>query len=507
MLLTQADILLRTVFGHSVFRGHQSEIIHHVIQGGDCLVLMPTGGGKSLCYQIPAILREGVGIVISPLIALMHNQVESLKRRGVRAAYLSSILAQSEIDEIEQAIRANNYDLLYITPERLVTPRFLALLQKINISLFAVDEVHCISQWGHDFRPEYVQLSILQKKFPHIPRVALTASADMRTRAEIIDKLDLHKAHVFTSSFDRPNINYRIVNKVNERLQLLDFIKSEHPHDAGIVYCLTRKKVEDVAFWLSSKGISALPYHAGLNVQVRNRHQQKFLSDEGKVIVATIAFGLGIDKSNIRFVAHLDLPKSIEGYYQETGRAGRDGLPANAWMAYRFGDIVRLRRLIESSGNEVVKQVAIEKLDALLTFCEAVTCRRSMLLSYFGECVSEKACGNCDVCLNPPRVWDGTVAAQKALSCIYRAGQDADLNHWIDVLCGKHTDRVKQWGHDKISTFGIGKELNEKAWRKLFQQLAALGYLTTNYGNFRSLRLTQASRAILRGEQTLYLRA
>lgn len=503
----QADILLRTVFGHGDFRGQQSEIINHVIQGGDCLVLMPTGGGKSLCYQIPAILREGVGIVISPLIALMQNQVEHLKQRGVRVAYLSSLLAQSEIEAVEQDLQANCYDLLYVAPERLLTPRFLGLLQKIKLSLFAVDEAHCISQWGHDFRPEYVQLSILQKKFPHVPRVALTASADMKTRKEIIEKLDLHKARVFISSFDRPNIRYRVVNKANERLQLLNFIKSEHPRDAGIVYCLTRRKVEDIAFWLLSKGVAALPYHAGLSAQVRKNHQQQFLNDKGRVIVATIAFGLGIDKPDIRFVAHLDLPKSIEGYYQETGRAGRDGLPASAWMTYGFGDVVRLRHLIENTGAQaMVKELAMEKLDALLTFCEAVTCRRIRLLNYFGEFVPQVACGNCDLCLDPPQVWDGTVAAQKALSCVYRAGQNSDLDHWIDVLCGKHTEQVKRWGHDKISTFGIGKELNEKDWRKLFRQLMALGYLTSNRNDIYSQRLTPASRAILRGEQTLYLR-
>lgn len=504
----QADTLLRKVFGYSDFRGHQSETINHVIQGGNCLVLMPTGGGKSLCYQIPAILREGVGIVISPLIALMQNQVEYLKQRGVRVAYLSSLLSQSEIEAVEQNLQANCYDLLYVAPERLLTPRFLALLQKIKLSLFAVDEVHCISQWGHDFRPEYVQLSVLQKKFPHVPRVALTASADMKTRIEIIEKLDLHKGRIFISSFDRPNIYYRVVNKVNERLQLLNFIKSEHPRDAGIVYCLTRRKVEEVAFWLSSKGVTALPYHAGLSAQVRRDHQHKFLNDKGKIIVATIAFGLGIDKPDIRFVAHLGLPKSIEGYYQETGRAGRDGLPANAWMTYGFGDVVRLRHLIENSDAQVMaKQVAMEKLDALLTFCEAITCRRVRLLNYFGERVSDVVCGNCDLCLDPPQVWDGTVAAQKALSCVYRAGQYSDLDHWIDVLCGKHTEQVRQWGHDKISTFGIGKELNEKDWRKLFQQLIALGYLTSSRSDVRAQRLTPASRAILRGEQTLYLRA
>lgn len=507
MQSTQANTILRTVFGYSNFRGDQSEIINHVIQGGNCLVLMPTGGGKSLCYQIPAILREGVGIIISPLIALMQNQVEHLKQRGVRVAYLSSLLSQSEIEAVEQALQANHYDLLYVTPERLLTPRFLGLLKKIKLSLFAVDEVHCISQWGHDFRPEYAQLSMLQKRFPQVPRVALTASADMKTRAEIIERLDLHKARIFIASFDRPNIRYRVVSKVSERLQLLNFIKAEHPRDAGIVYCSTRRKVEEVAFWLSSKGVSALPYHAGLDPQVRRSHQHKFLSDEGKIIVATIAFGLGIDKPNIRFVAHLDLPKSIEGYYQETGRAGRDGLPANAWMTYRLSDVVRLRHLIESTGTQaVLKQVAMEKLDALLTFCEAVTCRRIRLLNYLGESVPEVACGNCDLCLDPPQVWDGTVAAQKALSCVYRSGQNSDLDHWIDVLCGKFTAKVKQWGHDKISTFGIGKELNEKDWRKLFQQLMALGYLTSNRNDAYSQRLTPASRAILRGEQTLYLR-
>ena len=505
--MSKALNILKEVFGYPAFRGQQAEVIAHVAAGGDCLVLMPTGGGKSLCYQIPALLREGVAIVVSPLIALMHNQVAALHELGVRAAVLNSSLSAQESLAVEQKLLASEYDLLYVAPERLLTPRFLNLITRIRIALFAIDEAHCVSQWGHDFRPEYSQLSVLHERFPRVPRIALTATADMDTRQEIIERLGLEVARVFVSSFDRPNIRYQIIDKTNSRAQLLDFIQAEHRNDAGIVYCLSRKKVEETTVWLADKGIRAVAYHAGMSMQERSLNQEKFLREEGIVMVATIAFGMGIDKPDVRFVAHLDLPKSIEGYYQETGRAGRDGRAANAWMVYGLGDVIQLRRMIEESEAQIrFKQVATRKLEAMLSLCEITTCRRSRLLSYFGETVDVAACGNCDVCLNPPQVWDATEEVQKALSCVYRTGQSFGVGHLVDVLRGNLTQRVKEWHHDKVSTFGIGKNLHERTWRAVFRQMVALGLLTTDSEGHGGLNLTTASRTVLKGQQKIYLR-
>ncbi|MGH8763067.1 MAG: DNA helicase RecQ, partial [Nitrosospira sp.] len=505
--MSHALTFLKDVFGYPAFRGRQAEVIAHVAGGGDCLVLMPTGGGKSLCYQIPALLRDGVAVVISPLIALMQNQVAALHEAGVRAAFLNSSLSPMEAAAVERGMLTGTYDLVYVAPERLLTTRFLDLLARTPLSLFAIDEAHCVSQWGHDFRPEYIQLSILHERFANVPRIALTATADSVTRKEIVERLGLDSARIFVSSFDRPNIRYQIVDKVNAKAQLLAFIRAEHNGDAGIVYCLSRKKVQETAAWLVEKGIRALAYHAGMDASERSRNQEKFLCEDGVVMVATIAFGMGIDKPDVRFVAHLDLPKSVEGYYQETGRAGRDGQAANAWMAYGLGEVVQQRRMIEGSEAQAqFKRIASTKLEALLALCEATTCRRARLLEYFGEAVSNAACGNCDVCLNPPQVWNGTVAAQKALSCAFRTGQRFGAGHLIDVLRGNDTERVRQWGHDKVSTFGIGKELEEKAWRAVFRQLAALGLLTADGEGYGSLRLTAASRAVLNGSQTVFLR-
>ena len=505
--IPRALAILKDIFGYSAFRGQQAEVIAHVAGGGDCLVLMPTGGGKSLCYQIPALLRDGVAVVVSPLIALMQNQVAALHEAGVRAAFLNSSLPQAKAGVVERGMLAGAYDLVYVAPERLLTPRFLGLLARTPLSLFAIDEAHCVSQWGHDFRPEYLQLSILHERFPEVPRIALTATADSVTRKEIVERLALDGARVFVSSFDRPNIRYQIVDKVNGKEQLIAFIRAEHDGDAGIVYCLSRRKVEETAAWLAEKGIRALAYHAGMSTPERSRNQEKFLREDGIVMVATIAFGMGIDKPDVRFVAHLDLPKSVEGYYQETGRAGRDGLAANAWMAYGLGDVVQQRRMIEESEAEVqFKRIASAKLEALLALCEATTCRRVRLLDYFGETAARTACGNCDVCLNPPQVWDGTMSARKALSCAFRTGQRFGAGHLIDVLRGNDTARVRQWGHDKVSTFGIGKELDEKAWRAVFRQLVALGMLTADGEGHGSLRLTAASRDVLNGSQTVCLR-
>jgi ATP-dependent DNA helicase RecQ len=503
----RALAILKDIFGYPAFRGRQAEVITHVAGGGDCLVLMPTGGGKSLCYQIPALLRDGVAVVVSPLIALMQDQVAALHEAGVRAAFLNSSMTQAEATAVERGMLTGTHDLIYVAPERLLTPRFLDLLARTPLSLFAIDEAHCVSQWGHDFRPEYIQLSILHERFPNVPRIALTATADSVTRREIVERLGLRGARIFISSFDRPNIRYQIVDKVNGRAQLLDFIRAEHDGDAGIVYCLSRRKVEETAAWLVEKGIRALAYHAGMSGPDRSRNQEQFLREDGIVMVATIAFGMGIDKPDVRFVAHLDLPKSVEGYYQETGRAGRDGEAATAWMAYGLGDVVQQRRMIESSEAETqFKRVASAKLEALLALCESTTCRRVRLLDYFGEASTSPACGNCDVCLNPPQVWDGTAAAQKALSCVFRTGQRFGAGHLIDVLRGNDTGRVRQWGHGKVSTFGIGKELDEKAWRAVFRQLAALGLLAADVEGHGSLRLTAASRGVLNGSQTVPLR-
>jgi ATP-dependent DNA helicase RecQ len=504
-----ARTVLKDVFGYPAFRGLQAEIIGHVAEGGDCLVLMPTGGGKSLCYQIPALLRTGTGIVVSPLIALMQDQVAALLEAGVRAAFLNSTLASAEASAVERALVAGEYDLLYVAPERLMTGRFMQLLEKLRgagrLALFAIDEAHCVSQWGHDFRPEYIQLSMLHERFPDVPRIALTATADQQTREEIITRLGLDGARVFVSSFDRPNIRYRIVEKANAKTQLLAFLKAEHGNDAGIIYCLSRKKVEETAAWLVDEGYNALAYHAGMETATRTRHQARFLREDGIIMVATIAFGMGIDKPDVRFVAHLDLPKSIEGYYQETGRAGRDGSPADAWMTYGLADVVNHRRMIDSSeADDQFKRVAGAKLDALLGLCEATTCRRVRLLAYFGE--SSAPCGNCDTCLEPPQVWDGTVAAQKALSCAFRCGQRFGAGHLIDVLLGNDTDRMTQWGHRELSTFGIGKELDKKQWQAVFRQLVAQGLLAVDHAGYGALKLTEASRAVLTGGQAVHMR-
>jgi ATP-dependent DNA helicase RecQ len=500
--------VLNSVFGLPGFRGEQEQIVRHVTSGGNCLVLMPTGGGKSMCYQLPSLLREGCGIVVSPLIALMRDQVAGLLEAGVKAAVLNSTLSWDEANEVEQRLLAGDLDLLYVAPERLLTPRCLAMLGRAKIALFAIDEAHCVSQWGHDFRPEYIGLSVIAERFPNVPRIALTATADDLTRQEIVHRLGLADAPSFVASFDRPNIKYEIVDKTNAQKQLLSFIAERHAGEAGIVYCLSRAKVEDTANALNKAGVLALPYHAGLDANLRARNQDRFINEDGVVIVATVAFGMGIDKPDVRFVCHLDLPKSIEAYYQETGRAGRDGKPSNAWMAYGLSDIVQQRRMIdESTGAEAFKRVSVSKLDALVSLAETVHCRRTRLLGYFGEeVVPGTTCGNCDNCLSPPKVWNGSVASQKMLSCAYRTGQRFGAMHLIDVLIGRLTDKIKQFGHDQLSVFGIGADLNEKQWRAVTRQLVALGYLYADGEAYGALKLTEAARGVLKGETEVMLR-
>jgi ATP-dependent DNA helicase RecQ len=499
---------LRQVFGYPSFRGQQADIIEHLIGGGDALVLMPTGGGKSLCYQIPSMLRPGVGVVVSPLIALMQDQVDALLQAGVRAAFLNSSQDFAAASEIERRLRMDELDLIYVAPERLLTERFLGLMDflhdKGRLALFAIDEAHCVSQWGHDFRPEYIQLSALHQRYPTVPRIALTATADHLTQREIITRLGLDAARVFISSFDRPNIRYTVVERDNPRRQLLDFLAA-YRGAAGIVYCLSRKKVDETAAWLNQQGITALPYHAGLDAATRQLHQQRFLREEGIVMVATIAFGMGIDKPDVRFVAHLDLPKSLEAYYQETGRAGRDGEPAEAWMTYGLNDVVIHRmRIDESVAGEEQKRVERSKLDALLAWCETVACRRSLLLKYFSE--EAGACGNCDTCLEPPELWDGTVAAQKAMSAALRTGQRFGAGHLIDILRGKSTEKVQQFGHADLPTFGTGADLDDAGWRSVFRQLLAAGLLQADAQAYGALRLMDAARPVLKGEAKLSLR-
>jgi ATP-dependent DNA helicase RecQ len=503
-----AKIKLREVFGYSSFRGDQEVIVAHLAGGGDALVLMPTGAGKSLCYQLPALLRTGTGIVVSPLIALMQDQVEALRQLGVRAACLNSSLPAGEAAAVERALAGGDLDLLYVAPERLLTPRFLDLLDRSPLALFAIDEAHCVSQWGHDFRPEYRELSILRERWPEVPRIALTATADPPTRREIIERLGLEDARQFVGSFDRPNIRYRVEAKDDARGQLLAFLDG-HRGEAGIVYCLSRRKVEATAEFLSARGIPALPYHAGLDAAVRAGNQRRFLREDGIVMVATIAFGMGIDKPDVRFVAHLDLPKSPEGYYQETGRAGRDGEAAEAWLAYGLGDSVLLGRMIEESeAGEDRKRLERRKLDALVGYCESTGCRRRILLGWFGEELPDDyACGNCDNCLSPPRSWDGTVAAQKALSCVFRTGQRFGAAHLVDVLRGADTAKVRQFGHGQLSTYGIGADLDARLWRSVFRQLVSLGLLEVDVEGHGALRLTPASAAVLKGERALSLRA
>jgi ATP-dependent DNA helicase RecQ len=501
--------VLRETFGYREFRGQQQEIIDCLLAGRDALVLMPTGGGKSLCYQIPSLLRSGVGVVISPLIALMQDQVAALEEAGVRAAALNSSLSWSEAQRVERQARAGEIDLLYIAPERLLSERGLALLQGMPLALFAIDEAHCVSQWGHDFRPEYIQLAVLAERYPQVPRIALTATADSATRREIIERLRLHEPRLFISSFDRPNIRYRIEEKDSPRRQLLQFLRNEHAAEAGIIYCLTRASVEQLASHLQAQGIQALPYHAGLDARTREQHQERFIDEPAMVMVATIAFGMGIDKPDVRFVAHMDLPRSIEAYYQETGRAGRDGLPADAWMVYGLADVVQHRRLIEDSAADAdFKRIASGKLDALLGLCETADCRRVRLLEYFDE--PSAPCGNCDNCLSPPGQWDGTEAARKLMSCIYRcqaaSGFGFGAQHVIDVLRGQTTAKVTQFGHERLSTFGIGSQLSAPQWRAVLRQLVMLRLVQVDHERFNVLRLTEASRAVLRGEQTLRLR-
>lgn len=504
--MSSAHDILQSVFGFSSFRPPQKQIIDAIIAGDDALVLMPTGGGKSLCYQIPAIVRDGCGVVISPLIALMQDQVSALKLLGVRAAFLNSTLSRTETRAIQQTLVDGELNLLYIAPERFNQPQTLQLLRDSRIALFAIDEAHCVSQWGHDFRADYLQLSLLHELFPDIPRIALTATADERTRHEIKSRLQLIDAHQFIAGFDRPNIRYRITLKHNAKQQFLKFLREEHLTDAGIVYCLSRKKTEDIASWLQAEGFNALPYHAGLAADTRADHQSKFLRNEGVIIVATIAFGMGIDKPDVRFVAHLDLPKTIESYYQETGRAGRDGEPANAWMIYGLQDVIKLRQMMASSdGSEEHKRAEQHRLNAMLGLCEITSCRRQALLSYFGDTL-DQSCGNCDNCLEPAQTWDGTEASRKALSVAYRTRQRFGVNHLIDVLRGAETDKVFQFNHHHLASHGIGKELDNNQWRSVFRQLVARGYLSVDLERFGALRLEESCRALLRGEETIQLR-
>jgi ATP-dependent DNA helicase RecQ len=505
--LAQARHLLNTLFGYHDFRGAQAEIIAHVVGGGNALVLMPTGAGKSLCYQIPALLREGTGIVISPLIALMQDQVDALTQLGIKAAFLNSSLDPAAARAVEQRLRAGDIDLLYVAPERLLTSSFLDLLDECTVSLFAIDEAHCVSQWGHDFRPEYTRLSLLHTRYPTVPRLALTATADALTRQEILTQLELEEARLFISGFDRPNIRYRVVEKTNGTRQLLDFLR-EGGRDthAGIVYCGSRRKVDETAEMLNKNGFTALAYHAGMDSEARRKHQQRFLREDAIIMVATVAFGMGIDKPDVRFVAHLDLPQSLEAYYQETGRAGRDGEPSEAWMTYGLGDAVFLRQRIDQSElPDAQKHMQQKKLGAMLGFCETARCRRMVLLNYFGE-MHHAACGNCDICLNPPQTWDATIAVQKILSAALRTGQSFGAGYLIDLLLGRKDPRMEEKGHDKLPTFGAGKEHAENVWRSVIRQMIAEGFLHVNAARHGTLEMTEKARPVLKGEQPVFFR-
>lgn len=504
--MSSAQDILQSVFGYTSFRPPQDQIVDALIAGEDAFVIMPTGGGKSLCYQIPALVREGCAVVISPLIALMQDQVSALQVLGVRAQFLNSTLDADRVLAIEQALSRGELDLLYIAPERFNQAKTLSLLREVKISLFAIDEAHCVSQWGHDFRADYLQLSLLHTLFPEIPRIALTATADARTRREIIERLDLAAARQFIAGFDRPNIRYRIALKQNAKQQFLQFLKQEHARDAGIVYCLSRSKTEDIASWLCGEGFRALPYHAGLDSRTRAANQATFLREEAVIIVATIAFGMGIDKPDVRFVAHLDLPKTIESYYQETGRAGRDGNPADAWMIYGLQDVIKLRQMMaQSAGTEEHKRAEQQRLNAMLGLCEITSCRRQALLNYFDDAL-DSPCGNCDTCLQPPATWNGTEAAQMALSVAYRTEQRFGVNHLIDVLRGANTDKIFQFNHHQLASYGIGKDFDNNQWRSVFRQLVARGYLSVDFERFGALRLEEKCRPLLRGEVSIELR-
>jgi ATP-dependent DNA helicase RecQ len=498
--------ILNTVFGYHEFRGPQAAVIDALVAGDDVLVLMPTGGGKSLCYQIPALVREGVGIVVSPLIALMQDQVSALRELGVRAGFLNSSLSPQEMWQTELALQRGELDMLYVAPERLIQPRTLELFHQIKISLFAIDEAHCVSQWGHDFRSDYLKLELLHREFPQVPRIALTATADVRTRDEIIARLQLENAQQFINGFDRPNIQYRIAQKNNPKIQLMRFLREEQAGNSGIVYCLSRNKVEQIAEWLSSENFTALPYHAGLPANVRQKNQERFLREDNIIMVATIAFGMGIDKPDVRFVAHLDLPKSIEAYYQETGRAGRDGEPATTLLLYGLEDVVKLRQMMaQSEGSEEFKRNEQQRLNAMLGLCEITSCRRQSLLRYFGDTLAQP-CGNCDCCITPPQTWDATEAVQMALSCVYRTGQRFGAGHVIDVLRGSNNEKILSFDHHKLTTYGIGKNLSADEWKSIFRQLVARGLLDVNVDGFGGLVLNESCRSYLRGEEKIHLR-
>lgn len=498
--------ILNSTFGYHEFRGPQAAVIDALVAGDDVLVLMPTGGGKSLCYQIPALVREGVGIVVSPLIALMQDQVSALRELGVRAGFLNSTLSPQEWRDTESALQRGELDMLYVAPERLIQPRTLELLHSLKIALFAIDEAHCVSQWGHDFRADYLKLDLLHREFPQVPRIALTATADLRTRDEIVARLQLQNAQQFISGFDRPNIQYRIAQKNNPKIQLMRFLREEQAGNSGIVYCLSRNKVEQIADWLRGEGFNALPYHAGLAANIRQQHQERFLREDNIIMVATIAFGMGIDKPDVRFVAHLDLPKSIEAYYQETGRAGRDGEPATTLLLYGLEDVIKLRQMMaQSEGNEEFKRNEHQRLNAMLGLCEITSCRRQSLLRYFGDTLAQ-ACGNCDCCINPPQTWDATEAVQMALSCVYRTGQRFGAGHVIDVLRGSNNEKIISFDHHKLTTYGIGKQLSADEWKSIFRQLVARGLLEVNSDGFGGLMLTENCRSYLRGEEKIYLR-